>query len=87
MNYTYILMCGDNTLYTGWTNDIEKRLTAHNCGRGARYTRTRLPVKLVYLEEHETKEQAMSREWHIKKLTREEKLTLADDWQKKETDR
>lgn len=87
MNYTYILMCGDNTLYTGWTNDIEKRLTAHNCGRGARYTRTRLPVKLVYLEEHETKEQAMSREWHIKKLTREEKLTLADNWQKKETDR
>ena len=87
MNYTYILLCGDNTLYTGWTNDIEKRLTAHNCGRGARYTRTRLPVKLVYLEEHETKEQAMSREWHIKKLTREEKLTLADDWQKKETDR
>ncbi len=80
-------MCGDNTLYTGWTNDIEKRLTAHNCGRGARYTRTRLPVKLVYLEEHETKEQAMSREWHIKKLTREEKLTLADNWQKKETDR
>ena len=87
MNYTYILLCGDNTLYTGWTNDIEKRLTAHNCGRGARYTRTRLPVKLVYLEEHETKEQAMSREWHIKKLTREEKLTLADNWQKKETDR
>ena len=80
-------MCGDNTLYTGWTNDIEKRLTAHNCGRGAKYTRTRLPVKLVYLEEHETKEQAMSREWHIKKLTREEKLALTDDWKKKETDR
>ncbi len=87
MNYTYILMCGDNTLYTGWTNDIEKRLTAHNCGRGARYTRTRLPVKLVYLEEHETKEQAMSREWHIKRLTREEKLALTDDWKKKETGR
>ena len=87
MNYTYILLCGDNTLYTGWTNDIEKRLTAHNCGRGAKYTRTRLPVKLVYLEEHETKEQAMSREWHIKKLTREEKLALTDDWKKKETDR
>ena len=80
-------MCGDNTLYTGWTNDIEKRLTAHNCGRGARYTRTRLPVKLVYLEEHETKEQAMSREWHIKRLTREEKLALTENWQKKETDR
>ena len=80
-------MCGDNTLYTGWTNDIEKRLTAHNCGRGARYTRTRLPVNLVYLEEHETKEQAMSREWHIKKLPREEKLALTDDWKKKETDR
>ena len=80
-------MCGDNTLYTGWTNDIEKRLTAHNCGRGARYTRTRLPVKLVYLEEHETKEQAMSREWHIKRLTREEKLALTESWQKKETDR
>ena len=87
MNYTYILMCGDNTLYTGWTNDIEKRLTAHNCGRGAKYTRTRLPVKLVYLEEHETKEQAMSREWHIKRLSREDKLALTSNWQKKETNR
>ena len=76
MNYTYILKCSDNTLYTGWTTDIEKRLVAHNLGKGAKYTKGRLPVKLVYLEEFESKEEAMSREWHIKKLSRKEKLNL-----------
>ncbi len=76
MNYTYILSCGDGTLYTGWTNDLERRLAAHNAGRGGKYTRSRLPVALVYSEEHDTKEQAMSREWEIKQLTREQKLKL-----------
>ena len=73
MNYTYIVRCADGTLYTGWTNDLEKRLHAHNSGEGAKYTRSRRPVELVYYEEHETKEEAMSREWYIKQMTREKK--------------
>lgn len=76
MSYTYILRCADGTLYTGWTNDLEQRLRAHNAGTGSKYTRVRRPVELVYFEEHSTKEQAMSREWHIKRLTREEKQKL-----------
>ena len=76
MNYTYIVECSDGSLYTGWTNNIEKRIQAHNEGRGARYTRGRTPVKLVHLEEFETKEEAMSREFAIKQLTREQKLEL-----------
>ncbi len=76
MNYTYILRCSDGTLYTGWTNDLNRRFEAHASGKGCKYTRTRLPVELVYHEEFDTKEQAMSREWHIKQLTREEKLKL-----------
>ena len=78
MNYTYIVECADGTLYCGWTNDLEKRLLDHNDGKGAKYTRSRLPVKLVYFEEFDTKEEAMSREWHIKELSREEKLKLID---------
>lgn len=78
MNYTYILRCADGTLYTGWTNDLEKRLASHNAGTGGKYTRARRPVELIYFEEFETKEQAMSREWHIKKLSREEKLALIE---------
>ena len=74
--YTYILKCADDTLYCGWTNDLEKRLEAHNSGKGAKYTRSRLPVELIYYEEFETKEEAMSREYHIKKLSREKKLEL-----------
>jgi putative endonuclease len=74
--YTYILRCADGTLYTGWTNDIEKRLAAHNAGKGAKYTKPRLPVELVYTEKHETKEEAMSREYAIKQLTRTQKETL-----------
>ena len=76
MNYTYILLCADGTLYCGWTNDLEKRVEAHNSGKGARYTRSRLPVKLVYSESFETKREAMSREWQIKQLTRRDKLAL-----------
>ncbi len=76
MNVCYMLRCADGTLYTGWTNDLERRLQAHNAGRGAKYTRSRLPVELVYREEFATKEEAMSREWHLKRLPRTEKLRL-----------
>ena len=74
--YTYILRCADGTLYTGWTTDPERRLAAHNAGTGAKYTRARRPVTMVYTEEAPSKEQAMSREWQIKQLTREKKLAL-----------
>ena len=76
MNYTYILKCADGTYYCGWTNNLEKRLKTHNEGKGGKYTRARLPVELVYYEEFETKEEAQSREWHIKKLTRKQKEQL-----------
>lgn len=85
-NYTYILKCADGTYYTGWTNCIEKRLIAHNNGKGAKYTRARGPVELVYLEISATKELAMRREAQIKKFKRQakEKLiaegNLADIW-------
>ena len=78
MNYVYILKCRDNTLYTGWTTSLEKRLKAHNSGRGAKYTRARLPVEIVYFEEFEDKKEAMKREYAIKKLSREENLKLID---------
>lgn len=76
MNYTYILECKDGTYYTGWTNDLEKRLKAHNSGLGAKYTRARRPVALVYHEEFATKEEAMRREYAIKHMSREEKKKL-----------
>lgn len=76
MNITYILRCSDGTLYTGWTSDIEKRLAAHNDGTGAKYTRGRRPVELVYYEEFATKQEAMRREVHIKKLSKAEKMAL-----------
>ena len=78
MNFTYIVRCSDGTLYAGWTNDLEKRLKAHNNGTGAKYTRTRRPVELVYYEEFETKEEAMRREYAIKQLSRQEKLKLIE---------
>ena len=76
MNYVYMLRCRDGSLYTGWTNDLEKRLKAHNSGAASKYTRSRLPAELVYFEEYESKESAMSREWHLKRLSRAEKLKL-----------
>ena len=76
MNYTYIVKCGDGTYYTGWTNDIEKRLKTHNEGKGAKYTKTRRPVTLVYYESFQTKEEAMRREWEIKQMKRGEKEKL-----------
>ena len=76
MNYTYIVRCSDGTYYTGWTNDIEKRLKTHNEGKGAKYTKTRRPVTLVYYESFQTKEEAMRREWEIKQMKRGEKEKL-----------
>ena len=76
MNFCYMLRCADGSLYTGWTKDLEQRLQTHNAGRGGKYTRSRLPVELVYREKFETKEEAMSREWHLQRLTRQEKLRL-----------
>jgi len=75
-NYAYVLRCADGTLYCGWTNDLERRLAAHNAGTGARYTRSRRPVELVYYEIFATKHGAMSREAQIKRLARQEKLAL-----------
>ena len=77
MNYTYIVRCCDNTLYTGWTTDLDRRMEAHNSGKGAKYTRSRRPVELIYAERFDTKQEAMRREWEIKQLSREEKLRLA----------
>ncbi|MBQ8955831.1 MAG: GIY-YIG nuclease family protein [Lachnospiraceae bacterium] len=76
MNYTYILECSDGSLYCGWTNDIEKRTAAHNAGKGAKYTKSRRPVKVVHIETFDTKEEAMRREWQIKRLKRAQKLEL-----------
>ena len=76
MNYTYILKCNDGTYYTGWTNNLEKRLKDHNEGKGAKYTKPRIPVELVYFEEFACKEEAMKREYAIKQLTRAQKERL-----------
>ena len=74
----YMLRCRDGSLYTGWTNDLEKRLKAHNAGKGGKYTRSRLPVELAYFEEFDSKNEAMSREYRFKRLSREEKLKLIE---------
>lgn len=76
MNYTYILKCFDGTYYTGWTNCLEKRIQMHNRGKGAKYTKSRRPVELVYYEEFDDKRLAMKREWAIKQLTHQEKEKL-----------
>ena len=76
MNYTYILECHDGTYYTGWTNNLEKRIKDHNEGKGAKYTKVRLPVQLRYYETFETKEEAMKREYAIKQLRKKEKEAL-----------
>ncbi|MBR3069278.1 MAG: GIY-YIG nuclease family protein [Lachnospiraceae bacterium] len=74
--YTYMVRCSDGTLYTGWTNNLEKRMEAHNSGRGAKYTKSRRPVELVYFKEFTQKSDAMSREARLKQLGRAEKLKL-----------
>ena len=76
MHYVYILKCSDGTLYTGYTNNLEKRVEAHNTGNGAKYTRSRRPVKMIYSEKFRSKSKALKREWEIKKMERVEKLRL-----------
>ena len=75
-NYVYIVRCRDQTLYTGWTNQLEKRIEAHNAGKGAKYTKARRPVELVYFETFEHKSEALKREYQIKQLKRSEKEKL-----------
>lgn len=82
MAYVYIVMCADGTLYTGWTTDLARRITEHNSGKkGSRYTRARRPVRLVYSEDCPSRIFAMRREAQIKKLSRVQKLELADGYQ------
>lgn len=75
-SYAYIVECADGTLYTGWTTNLERRIAVHNAGMGAKYTRSRLPVRLLYHELFDSKNEAMSREWHIKRLSHAQKLEL-----------
>ena len=76
MNYVYIIRCNDNTLYTGWTNNLEKRFAAYSSGKGAKYTKGRGPVELVEYEEFKEKKDAMKREYAIKHLSRKDKDKL-----------
>ena len=75
-HYAYIVECADGSYYCGYTNNLEKRIATHNNGKGAKYTRARLPVTLVYHEEFDSKEEAMSREWHLKQLSHDQKKKL-----------
>lgn len=76
MAYTYMLQCADGTLYTGWTTNLERRLRTHEAGKASRYTRSRLPVTLVYHQEHSTPQDARREEAFIRRLPREKKLEL-----------
>ena len=76
MNYVYLLRCADNSLYCGYTNNLDKRLKAHNSGKGAKYTKSRRPCVLAYFEEYETKSEALKREAAVKKLTHDKKESL-----------
>lgn len=76
MNYVYIARCFDETLYTGWTTDVKKREKTHNLGKGAKYTRSRLPIKIVYVEECDSKIEALRREYQVKKMTKSQKENL-----------
>ncbi|MFY9484731.1 MAG: GIY-YIG nuclease family protein [Patescibacteria group bacterium] len=80
--YIYILRCGDGSLYTGWTSDVEKRLTQHSAGKGAKYTRSRLPVELVYSEKFLSKLKALRREREIKNLSHAQKIDLKSNLRK-----
>lgn len=86
-NFTYILECSDGSFYTGWTNNLERRVKAHNAGKGAKYTKSRRPVKLVYFESFSTKQEAMRREWEIKQLKRQEKEIMITGFQQKEDEK
>lgn len=85
-NYVYLLLCSDGTYYSGWTNDPEKREKAHNSGKGSRYTRARLPVRMVYREECGNRISAMRREAQLKKLSHQEKKELAERYSEENGD-
>ncbi|MBQ4617378.1 MAG: GIY-YIG nuclease family protein [Clostridia bacterium] len=78
-HYVYLLRCRDDTLYCGYTTDVERRVKTHNEGKGAKYTKTRLPVEVVYIEECIDKSDALKRECAIKRLSREQKLALLSE--------
>lgn len=82
-NYTYIVRCSDGSFYTGWTNHLDERVKAHNSGNGAKYTKTRTPVELVYYEEFDSKTEAMKREYAIKQLSRKKKEELVENFEVK----
>ena len=84
MHYTYMLKCKDNTYYTGYTNNLEKRIQAHNEGKGAKYTKGRGPVELVYYEEYADKQTAMRREWEMKQLSRSRKDAIIKEWESRQ---
>lgn len=75
----YILLCGDNSLYTGMTNNLQKRFLEHKSGKGGKYTRSHLPIKIVYSEEYPTKSESLKRELQIKGLSRVDKLKLVSE--------
>ncbi len=77
--YVYMIECSDGSYYTGYTNDLKKRLAAHNAGKGAKYTKSRRPVRLIYQENFDNKKDALKREYAIKQLARSEKETLIND--------
>ena len=77
MNYTYMLECSNGSYYTGWTNDLRKRIETHKAGKSGKYTRSRLPVHLVYFERYEEEHDARSREVRLKQLSHAEKQALA----------
>ena len=78
-HYAYMLRCADNSFYIGYTNNLENRIKMHSSGRGAKYTRARLPIELIYYEEYDSKTEAMSREASLKSLNRRQKINLLDD--------
>ncbi|ELZ87326.1 putative nuclease [Haloferax elongans ATCC BAA-1513] len=78
MHFVYVLRCSDDSLYTGYTTDVERRVAEHDAGEGAKYTRGRTPVELVHVESYDSKSAAMSREYEIKQLSRRQKLDLID---------
>lgn len=82
MNYVYMLRCKDDSLYTGWTTNLDRRIKKHNAGKGAKYTRGRGPVELVYYEKYETKKEATKREYEIKRLHKKYKEKLVEEFKK-----
>ena len=76
--FAYLLLCADGSYYAGYTTDLARRAAVHNAGKGAKYTKSRLPVTLVYFEEFDSEHAARSREWHLKRLTHAEKEALAE---------